>query len=357
MVYRTSTYKKFLFLTLIVVFFIGILTPFITQAQDATQYKLLEPLPGVTIADGSATSTASDYIPGIITLVIGIASVLAVLRIIFAGIKYMSTDAFQGKSEAKGDIQNAIWGLALAMSAWLILNTINPNLTKFNFDIPGLKQGSAIEGNLGDSIKDFEEGIAKTGTADELGCVDCEVVRVPHKNPPNGCLPPGPCAVNKDLGSKLQTLYNHLTAQTPTMGLLVTEAFPPTRSHKATCQQAYRSDSGMCVDAVISQRTLQDDPTSIKKFIDLATNIGLRATFEVSTQKQLDDFLKSEPTLGGKISYPGIKPTCGANQEGILTNGQYTNCCPPEVAANTNQTYSSPICSWITGNHFSIYLK
>jgi hypothetical protein len=56
--------------------------------------------------------------------------------IMFGGIKYMSTDAFSGKSEARGTIENAIWGLVLAISAWLILNTINPNLTNFNLSIP-----------------------------------------------------------------------------------------------------------------------------------------------------------------------------------------------------------------------------
>ena len=67
---------------------------------------------------------------------IAIAGGLAVIMIIFGGIKYMSTDAFGGKNEAKNIIENAIWGLILAMSAWLILSTVNPNLVNFNLKIP-----------------------------------------------------------------------------------------------------------------------------------------------------------------------------------------------------------------------------
>ncbi|MDP3763902.1 MAG: pilin [bacterium] len=102
------------------------------QLVQATEYKLLAPLPNY-VPD---VTTAGPYIEGIFILIIAIATGLAVIKIIFGGIKYMSTDAFGGKSEAKGTIENAIWGLLLAISAWLILYTVNPNLVKFNLKIP-----------------------------------------------------------------------------------------------------------------------------------------------------------------------------------------------------------------------------
>lgn len=105
-------------------------------AQSATEYKLLTPLPNVETAQGTGKATASSYISGLFNLIIGIAGVLAVIKIIFGGIKYMSTDAFMGKNEARDTIQNAIWGLILAISAWLILFTVNPNLVKFDLKIP-----------------------------------------------------------------------------------------------------------------------------------------------------------------------------------------------------------------------------
>jgi hypothetical protein len=115
-------------------------------AQDATEYKLLEPIPYVSSQDGkpdcvkedgSPCATANSYIPGIVKLVIAVAGALAVIKIIFGGIQYMSTGAFQGKTDAKKTIENAIWGLILILSAWLILYTINPDLVNLDFSIEG----------------------------------------------------------------------------------------------------------------------------------------------------------------------------------------------------------------------------
>src|SRR3989344_4908280 len=99
--------KTILFLTLFAV----LLAPSPILAQS-TEYELLAPIPlsGVTSGDTKETS-AGAYIKGIFTLTIAIAGGLAVIMIVFGGIKYISTDAFTGKSEAKSIIENAIWGL------------------------------------------------------------------------------------------------------------------------------------------------------------------------------------------------------------------------------------------------------
>jgi RHS repeat-associated protein len=48
--------------------------------------------------------------------------------IVIGGFQYISSDAIMKKSEGKQRIQDAVIGLVLVISAWLILNTINPNL-------------------------------------------------------------------------------------------------------------------------------------------------------------------------------------------------------------------------------------
>ncbi len=99
--------------------------PALTFAQNTvkpTEYQLLAPLPGYVKTTAENKTTAGPYIEGIFTLVIALAGGLAVLKIIFGGIKYMSTDAFSGKSEAKGTIENAIWGLLLAISDQVAVN-------------------------------------------------------------------------------------------------------------------------------------------------------------------------------------------------------------------------------------------
>src|SRR3989338_2557786 len=122
------------FLLIILTSYFLLPTPILVLAQQ-TEYELLAPLPGYVQNTTGNKTNASLYITGIFTLIIAIAGLLAVIAIIFGGIKYMSTDAFTGKSEAKATIEHAIWGLLLAVSAWLILNTINPNLVNFNFGI------------------------------------------------------------------------------------------------------------------------------------------------------------------------------------------------------------------------------
>jgi len=48
--------------------------------------------------------------------------------IMIGGVQYMSTDSISGKNDGKEKITGAIFGFLLAISAWLILSTINPAL-------------------------------------------------------------------------------------------------------------------------------------------------------------------------------------------------------------------------------------
>ena len=103
--------------------------------QTPTPYNLLAPIPLNGPGGVTNSTTAKDYIPGIIRLTIMLAGAFAVIRIMWGGFQYISTDAFSGKSNAKGIITNALWGLVLAMSAYLILYTLNPKLVEIDLSI------------------------------------------------------------------------------------------------------------------------------------------------------------------------------------------------------------------------------
>lgn len=60
------------------------------------------------------------------------AVVLALVMVIRGGVEYMTIDSISGKENGKNRIQAALGGLLLAFSAILILNTINPGLTKLS---------------------------------------------------------------------------------------------------------------------------------------------------------------------------------------------------------------------------------
>ncbi len=91
------------------------------------QYQPLVGIPGIDVG-----SDFNAYINALYKLSIAIAALLAVMKIIVAGAKWMLTDLISGKEEAKKDIEGAVFGLLVIIAAVLILETINPQLTKTN---------------------------------------------------------------------------------------------------------------------------------------------------------------------------------------------------------------------------------
>jgi len=107
-----------------------------TTPNTKTTYTLLAPLPGLDGADQTIDTQKSDtnpcpfgkYLNIMIKLFFGIAGVLAVVMIVMGGIEYMTSELVSSKEAGKESIRNALLGLLLALGAWLILNTLNPDL-------------------------------------------------------------------------------------------------------------------------------------------------------------------------------------------------------------------------------------
>lgn len=109
---------------ILLVALIFILTPIAAFAQSN--------LVNLPIGD---TNSFNDYINAVYAMFISIAAMIAVVKIIIAGVKYMFTDIVPQKTEAKKDIQAALLGLVVVLAAVLILTVINPDLTNFNLDV------------------------------------------------------------------------------------------------------------------------------------------------------------------------------------------------------------------------------
>jgi len=102
-----------------------------TQPDATKGYKkgcnaLLAPLPGLDKVDESVS--LGQYINTIIRVAIGILTAAAVVALVIVGIQYMTVGSVTGKDVAKGRIRNILLGLLLALGAFTILFTINPNL-------------------------------------------------------------------------------------------------------------------------------------------------------------------------------------------------------------------------------------
>lgn len=124
-----------------------------TGPGDGT-YQLLVPLP--EFGDAVQTTDFAKFLNQIIRLCIIFAGVLAVVKISIGGLKYMTTDSMNSKSEGKGEIIGAIFGLVVLAASYLILNTINPALLNLQLNVPSsgtiqpADTSSNSNGNIGD---------------------------------------------------------------------------------------------------------------------------------------------------------------------------------------------------------------
>ncbi len=126
-------FKKIFLILFVIIAVFSIATPFVF-AQDIEPYTPLSPLPGTSADNGTTVTNFGDYISGVFKLVIGLAVVFAVFMVILAGVQYMTSTAVGSKGAARTRINNALFGLGLALLSWMLLNTINPNLVNFSLD-------------------------------------------------------------------------------------------------------------------------------------------------------------------------------------------------------------------------------
>lgn len=118
-------------------------------------YKLLEPLNGVTTVS-SEGSGFSAYLQTIINIAIQFVGVVSVIMLIWGGLEYvLSSVSEAAKKDAKDRITNSILGLIIALSGYLILNTINPNLTSLTLPpVQNPSKGATTASNgIDDAIK------------------------------------------------------------------------------------------------------------------------------------------------------------------------------------------------------------
>lgn len=86
--------------------------------------------------------TFNNFLEWLFKFGFGVAVILSVLMIVIGGIEYIfSAVNVEKRSDAKKRINQAIFGLLLAAMSWLILYTINPDLTKNVLNIESVDVG------------------------------------------------------------------------------------------------------------------------------------------------------------------------------------------------------------------------
>jgi len=109
--------------------FMGISAQAVFAQENGLSYTPVVQIPGLD----PNTQDTQQYVNALYLLAVTIAALLAVVKIIFGGVKWMLSDIVTDKASAKKDIQGAIFGLLIVLGTVLILNTIDPNLTRLNF--------------------------------------------------------------------------------------------------------------------------------------------------------------------------------------------------------------------------------
>lgn len=146
-----------------------------TKDFEDRSYRLLAPFPGLTVlmdpdlcAEQAAAGNTghicdlNDFINFALLLLIGLGAALLVVRIIIEGFKYVTSDVPGLKITAKTHIWDAILGLLLVLSAFIILNTINPRLVENTFDVRRLEI-SVLQDDDNEEYTDTPSGAAPKG--------------------------------------------------------------------------------------------------------------------------------------------------------------------------------------------------
>ena len=98
-------------------------------SEKTSSIKPFQKIPFV----GAGELSTQSYANALYRLAIGLAAVLTVIMLIWAGVQYMLSEVVTDKAAAKKTIQNSLLGLLIILSATLLLRTINPNLVELNF--------------------------------------------------------------------------------------------------------------------------------------------------------------------------------------------------------------------------------
>ncbi len=160
--------------------------PLLSKAQATTSdsYKLLEPLPCIpgTSSDVSCDKKMvtemkfTDYLGYVFKFAIAISAFLAVVMIIWGGFEIMLSEAIPSKMDGKKKIIDAITGLLMVLSSYLILRTIDPRLVQINLTLKKVDTTNLIKG-----ISTFKNSVDSKLVAystiqqNELGQLDIDI--------------------------------------------------------------------------------------------------------------------------------------------------------------------------------------
>ena len=171
--------KRFILVLTLCFFLLSLTSVSIVFAQGLTETQ--SNLTQGTNIDSSAQELPT-YIVNIYRVGVGIVAILAVVVIMWGGLLWIMAGGNTGQIDnAKQWISGAVLGLFIALTSYVILNTINPQLTNLNITKPGTLSNTPLS-NINASTN-FSGGTCRIADFSSGGCTKNE----------NDCGRPGSC--------------------------------------------------------------------------------------------------------------------------------------------------------------------
>jgi hypothetical protein len=142
------------------------------RAQSSTIVNVDFPCPDGTfgLGDCQPSTNIPNYLNNLYKFAVGMAGLLALGMIVAGGVYYtISAGSSDKQKEAKDMITSALWGVALLLGSYLILNTVNPEITKLNLGF------TDIEGRNVVRLNPTNSGEIEVGSG---GCPDFKTIRM-----------------------------------------------------------------------------------------------------------------------------------------------------------------------------------
>ncbi|MBI5793924.1 hypothetical protein HZA87_02435 [Candidatus Uhrbacteria bacterium] len=180
-----------LFTTLLALTWLGffsLVSPAVAQTPTTNDLvpNLSIDIPGISfsaiLSKGGVLSInfLQDYIAGVYKYLIGIGTLIAIVLIMIGGLQYALAAQTGDVKKAQERIRNAVTGLALLISVYLLLAAVNPNLIIFRplriLNVEGLALEKGINNDEGLTRSSSSSSSSSTGSSTSASKSPCEKI-------------------------------------------------------------------------------------------------------------------------------------------------------------------------------------
>ncbi len=220
-------------------------------------------------------TTLQGYIQVFYQFALAIGGILAVGMIVAGSIYISISGSVDKEREGRSFITSALLGLVILLGAFLILKTLNPNLTTLTPPTapPPVDQSSASQ-----------------------TCEDCSAISVTTSITEVQCKTAGNCQLNTTLWNLLKVAARNFQNTFPEKTIAITEAYPPALDHQSACHE-----NGTCADIAIRLRDDSPDCQILNTLIQDIKDQGLSPFNEYFKAPAPCTGTKTQDTTGSNI--------------------------------------------------------